>query len=104
MIYITEVRMSHGGEEHEHIEAVRWERQDSPETGESTLEEMINWIGNKKKEFAYVRDKKKGRDPAVIVVRPKGRHPHLRTTPDGKRMKDDLLDLPRYGVPPGEVA
>ena len=46
MIYITEVRMSHGGKEHEHIEAVRWERQDNPDTGESTLEEMVNWIGN----------------------------------------------------------
>ncbi len=45
MIYITEVRMSRNGSEHEHIEAVRWERQDSPETGESTREEMIDWIG-----------------------------------------------------------
>jgi hypothetical protein len=104
MIYITEVRMAKDGRGHEHIDAVRWERADSPETGESTREEMIGWIGRKQDGLAYVRDKKGHKPVAVIVVRPEHIRPHLRTTPDGKELKDDLLDLPRYGVLPGEVA
>ena len=96
MIYITEVRMSKDGRRHEHIEALRWERRDSPETGESTLEEMVDWIGNKQG-FAHVRDKK-GHDVAVLVVRPENRRPYLRTQADDETWKDDLLDLPRYGV------
>lgn len=94
MIYITEVHMSKDGREHRHIEAVRWERQDSPETGESTREEMIDWIDNKNG-FAHVRDKER-HDARVGVVRPENGQPYLRTYADDEEWKDDLLDLPRY--------
>lgn len=94
MIYITEVRMSRDGTKHQHIEAVRWERQDSPETGESTLEEMIDWIGNKKG-FAHVRDEK-GNEVEVRVVH--ADPPYLRTVGDPVG-SDNLLALPRYGTP-----
>lgn len=102
MIYITEVRMSNGGSDHEHIEAVRWERRDCPEAGESTREEMVHWLGIKKRGFAYVRDRK-GHDVPVHAIRPKGRRPYIRTKADKKKWRDDLLDLPRYGVPPGAI-
>ncbi len=103
MIYITEVRMSRDGKKHEHIEAVRWEHRGSPdETGESTVEEMIDWI-DRKDGFVHVRDRD-GHDVPVQVVRPANIRPYLRTSPDKKIWKDDLLDLPRYGVMPGEVA
>lgn len=102
MIYITEVRMGRNGTKHEHIEAVRWERQDNPETGESTREEMIDWIGDKK-DFAHVRDDKT-HDVPVHVIRPKkGRlkgRPYLRTVVGEKVETDNLLALPRYGVIP----
>lgn len=98
MIYITEVRMSQNGSGHEHIEAVRWERQDSPETGESTLEEMIDWIANKKG-FAHVRDHEEHEVP-VYVVRPEKGRPYIRARADDSEWNDNLLKLPRYGAPP----
>ena len=103
MIYITEVRMSGGGKQHEHVKAVRWEHRGSPdEVGESTVEEMIDWI-DRKDGFVHVRDRK-NHDVPVRVVHPKNGSPYLRTSPDKKSWKDDLLDLPRYGVMPGEIA
>ncbi len=104
MIYITEVRMGNGGNGHEHIEAVRWERADNPETGESTVEEMVDWIGRKKAGFAYVRGVKGNEDVPVRAIHPSNARPHIKTEPDEKELKDDLLDLPRYGIPPGKVA
>lgn len=104
MIYITEVRMSRGGGKHEHIEAVRWEHRGSPEeTGESTVEEMIDWIENKAG-FVHVRDRE-GHDVRVEVRRLPNVRPHLKTVRSkDEEVKDDLLDLPRYGVSPDEIA
>lgn len=102
MIYITEVHMGRNGRGHEHIEAVRWEHRGSPEeNGESTVEEMIDWIDSKDG-FVHVRRGK--HDVRVRVVRPANGRPYLRTRADEEDWKDDLLDLPRYGVMPGEVA
>lgn len=103
MIYLTEVRMNGSGKKHQHIEAVRWEHRGSPEeTGESTVEEMADWIDSKDG-FVHVRDRQ-GHDVSVHVVRPANSRPYLRTSADKESWKDDLLDLPRYGVMPGEVA
>jgi hypothetical protein len=102
MIYITEIQMGKDGSSHEHIEAVRWELQSSPTTwGESTVEEMIDWIDNKKG-FVHVRDSQ-GND-----VRVETRHPgppkrsHIRTQSDDAET-DNLLSLPRYGVDPKRI-
>jgi hypothetical protein len=102
MIYITEVRLSRDGSSNEHIEAVRWELQSSPTArGESTVEEMIDWIDNKKG-FVHVRDSE-GHD-----VRVESRHQdpprrsYIQTEPD-KSKKDNLLSLPRYGVDPARI-
>jgi hypothetical protein len=93
MIYITEVRMSRGGEKHEHIEAVRWERQESPETGESTRQEMVDWIRNKQG-FAFVRDENGNEDEVIVVD---ADPPYIKTRGDNVS-SDNLLSLPRYGV------
>ena len=103
MIYITEVRMSSGGKRHEHIEAVRWEHRGSPEeTGESTVEEMIEWV-EKKAGYVHVRDGN-GHDVPVEVRHPTNARSHLKTRSGEKNVKDNLLDLPRYGVLPSEIA
>jgi uncharacterized protein DUF3892 len=91
MIYITEVHMSGPGTEHGHIAAVRWEMQSSPETGESTREEMVAWIDNKEG-FAHVRDAD-GHNVEVRVVH--ADPPYIRSYRDGVP-SDNLLALPRY--------
>jgi len=102
MIYITEVKMSHG-DDGKHIEAVRWEHRGSPdETGESTVEEMVDWIENKDG-FVHVRNRA-GDDVRVHVVHPAVGDPFIRTNHDELERPDDLGNLPRYGVKPGEVA
>jgi len=102
MIYITEVRMGKDGKGHEHIEAVRWEHRGSPEeTGESTVAEMIDWI-EQKDGFVHVRGD--GKDVPVRAVHPEDRRSYIKTSPDLKTWRDDLLDLPRYGVLPSEIA
>lgn len=102
MIYITEVRMK-DGKGYEHIEAVRWVRADSPETGESTVAEMVDWIG-RKRTVAYVRGVKGRKDVPVRAINRTNGRSHIQTKPDKKELKDDLLDLPRYGVLPSKVA
>jgi hypothetical protein len=94
MIYITEVRMDPPGTEHGHVAAVKWEMRESPEAGESTREEMVDWIGNKEG-FAHVRDEA-GNEVEVRVVRPKEAQPYLRTYPLDGIPSDNLLSLPRY--------
>jgi len=91
MIYITAVHMEPSGRHHGHIASMKWEMQSSPETGESTVEEMVEWIGAKEG-FAHVRDGA-GNDVEVRVVH--AEPPYLRTYADGIP-SDDLLALPRY--------
>jgi hypothetical protein len=95
MIYITEVRMSEDGG---HIVAVRWQKDDSPEaTGESTVEEMIDWI-ERAGGSVHVRFSEGLDDPLdvpVAVVNADRRY--LRALKDGN-WPDTLLSLPRYGV------
>jgi len=93
MIYITEVHMDPPGTHHGHIGKVRWEMRESPETGESTREEMVDWIRDKKG-FAHVRAGA-GRDVEVRAVRPEKGRPYIQTFADGDA-KDNLLALPRY--------
>jgi hypothetical protein len=102
MIYITEVHMGRGGSRSEHIEAVRWELQSSPMTrGESTVEEMIDWIDNKGG-FVHVRDSQ-DHDVRVHVVHPKHPNPAFIETDGDKSKTDNLLALPRYGVDPDRI-
>jgi Protein of unknown function (DUF3892) len=91
MIYITAVHMEPPGEHHGHIAEVKWEAQSSPQTGTSTVKEMVEWIGDKQG-FAHVRDRA-GNEVEVRVVH--ADPPYLRTYADGIP-SDDLLAQPRY--------
>jgi hypothetical protein len=89
LIYIYAVHMT-GGSRHEHIASVRWKNPDTGDSGEDTLERMVNWIrtGNGN---AYVCGN--GHLAKVGVV--DGNRRYLRTHADGV-WTDNLLALPQY--------
>ena len=91
MIYITEIHMAEQGTEHEHIAKLRWENTQTSENGESTREQLVDWIGNKGIKI-HTRDSNEN-DVSVGVV--KATPPYLRTQADGI-WTDNLLALPRY--------
>jgi hypothetical protein len=85
-------RHMEGGSEHEHIAAVKWIETTNPSNdGNSTREEMIEWIesGNVK---AYVWDVLRP-GPEVRVVR--ATPPYLRSFADNEPT-DNLLALPEF--------
>lgn len=53
MIYIYEIHMEPPGTEHGHIASVKWKNPDDGNSGESTREEMVNWL-SKPDNSAYV--------------------------------------------------
>lgn len=86
---ITHIHLQ-GGNEHEHITAVKW-KQDAGSTGESTKSQMVKFIqdGNS----VYVTDGTTR--VSVGVVKPQYGEPYLRTHADGK-WTNNLLALPRF--------
>lgn len=91
MVYVTEVHMSAGGSQHEHIAEVRWRNPETDASGASTREAMVDWIKNKGGD-ARVRDNA-GNEATVGVV--DANPPYIRTHADGV-WNDNLLALPRY--------
>jgi hypothetical protein len=89
MVYITHIRMSTTGNQHEHITDVKW-RNPSGNTGQNTRQEMVDWInqGN----TARVKDSY-GNDIDVMVVN--ANPPYIRTYADGVPT-DNLLALPLF--------
>lgn len=98
MIYVTEVRMEPPGKHHGHIAAVRWVKRDSPEVGESTRVEMVEWIG-KRTDAACVRGRN-GEELQVHAVHPKRGRAYIRSHDAKGAATDTLLTLPRYGGKP----
>jgi hypothetical protein len=98
MIYITEVRMEPPAKNHGHIAAVRWVKVDSPESGETSRVEMVEWLGTRT-DVARVRDSK-GKELNVHAVHPKKGRAHIRSHNQDGEATDTLLTLPRYGVKP----
>lgn len=88
MVYITEVHMV-DGEQHEHIESVKWRNPDTDETNQSTREKMVEWINGGGK--AYVTDGDQTVAVGVVDANP----PYIRTYAD-EVWTDNLLALPRY--------
>lgn len=88
MIYVTAVHID-GSPLHEHITSVQWRNPDTGATGQSTREQMVEWIraGN----LAYVSDGVRAVQVRVVEARP----PYIRTWADGV-WSDNLLALPRY--------
>lgn len=91
MVYITAIRLSASGNDHEHITHVRWRDPADQGTGESTREVMADWIQNKNGE-ARVRDAA-GHEVRVGVVT--ASPPYLRTHADGN-WNNNLLALPQF--------
>lgn len=90
MVYITEIHMSPGGTQHEHIEKVLWKDTGNGDTSEATVAQMVDYIerGNS----VYVEG-----PPAVQVgvwTSSNGRK-YIRTYSDGT-WNNNLLSLPRY--------
>jgi hypothetical protein len=92
MVYIYQVQMSSGGTAHQHIASVKWKNPDSGKSGESTRQNMVDFISNKGGS-AYVC----GGDAHIarVGVVKKAEPPYIRTYADGE-WSDNLLALPRY--------
>lgn len=89
------------GRHHGHIAAVRWVKKDSPESGESTRVELVEWIGERTDAACVLghKGKDKGEEIEVRAIRPKRGRAYIRSYRNGKP-GDNLLLLPRYGVSP----
>jgi Protein of unknown function (DUF3892) len=88
MIFINAIRVSHGVQ-HEHIVELQWRNPETNQTGRSSREVIVDWIG--KGGVAKVADAFRTVDVAVVNAIP----PYVRTHADG-RWTDNLLALPRY--------
>lgn len=87
MIYITHIRLSSEGTDHEHITNVKWHDSVRDERKHCTTEVMVDYI--KKDNAVYVTDG----DNTVRVGVYKDKY--LRTHADGK-WTNNLLSLPRF--------
>lgn len=91
MIICIERRMS-GGYTIEHIAQLRWRNTTDNNTDWSTVTTLVEWIeaGNK----LYCQRPNGHGDPVIVLVeRPPGRRPFLRTAPNNTPA-DNLLALP----------
>lgn len=90
MINITNIHMA-GGTQHQHIASVKWTDPGDGGAGESTRQEMVEWIRDEKG-VAHVH----GTDGSVSQVGVvDATPPYIRTYADGD-WNDNLLALPRY--------
>lgn len=88
MIHITAVHMV-GGELHEHIASVRWRNPTTTATGESTRQQVVDWIRTGGE--ALVALPPKPVKVGVVDASP----PYIRTHADGA-WTNNLLALPHF--------
>jgi hypothetical protein len=89
MVYLVTAVHLEGGERHEHIGRVRWESAVSNETGESSCEEMVEYIDGGG--HVFVSQGENAAQVGVVHADP----PYIRTYADGV-WNDNLLALPTY--------
>jgi len=89
MVFITHIRLSHGGHLHEHITDVKWRDSNNGQSGECSPAQMVDWL--QKGNQAYVTDGIRTVEVRVVKANP----PYLRTYADGV-WTDNLLALPRF--------
>jgi hypothetical protein len=89
MVRVTAVHMV-GGVRHEHIASVQWINPQTQVTGQSTREEMVQYLTQNPAE-AYVSDGTRNVTVGVVDATKK----YIRTHADGV-WTDNLLALPRY--------
>jgi hypothetical protein len=90
MVRVTTVHME-GGESHEHIARVRWTNPQTGDSGQSTREQMIEYL-RKPGTRAFVTDGERTVNIRIVEAEP----PYIRTHADGV-WTNNLLALPRYG-------
>lgn len=91
MIYITHVRMSApSARGHDRIVELKWRNPSDGATGQSTVQQIVDWIRNKQG-VAKVTDGRRTADVVVVDASP----PFLRTVADGA-YSDNLLALPTF--------
>jgi hypothetical protein len=90
MVRVTTVHME-GGENHEHIARVRWTNPQTGDSGQSTREQMIEYL-RKPGTRAFVTDGERTVNIRIVEAEP----PYIRTHADGV-WTNNLLALPRYG-------
>ncbi len=78
---------------HEHIEAVRWRNTSTLAIGQSTVQAIIDWLGESQANQAVVAHG--GTWVYVGVVRVEGKAPYIRTQADGQP-QNNLLELPHF--------
>lgn len=90
-VRITHVHMQSGGTRHEHIQSVHWNIPATGASDTSTVSTMVDFIDNGGKVVSW-----DGHYAAqVVVVRPAGSKPYIRTRADGV-LTNNLLQLPRF--------
>lgn len=92
MIEITAIHLT-GSLKHEHIASLRWRNIQTGSTGQSTPQQIIQWLEESKVNQAVVVSS--NARAYVGVQRPSNRRPYLRTHADGE-WNDNLLALPRF--------
>jgi hypothetical protein len=92
MIEITAVKMQ-GGQDHEHIAAVKWRNTSTLATGQSTTQAIIDWLGESQANQAVVAHD--GTWVYVGVETDEGEASFIRTHADGQ-WQNNLLALPRF--------
>ena len=92
MIEITAIHLT-DPPKHEHIALLRWRNIQTGSTGQSTVQQIIQWLEESKANQAVVVNS--DARAYVGVRRPKNGPPYLRTHADGE-WNDNLLALPRF--------
>ena len=91
MVQVTAIHQV-GGVEHRHIASVRWRNPQDGATGQSSRQEMVDWLNASPQNQAYVTN---GAVPAYVRVRNDHYPPFIQTWADGI-WQNNLLALPRY--------
>jgi hypothetical protein len=90
VVQVTTVHME-GGESHEHIASVLWTNPQTGVSGQSTREQMIEFL-RKPGTRAFVSDGERAVSIRIVEAEP----PYIRTHADGV-WTNNLVALPRYG-------
>lgn len=91
MIYIYAIHTIPPGTHHGHIAAVKWRDPDSGKAGESTREEIVEWVSGPGNSAYVCGDSAHIARIQVVQADP----PYIRTHADGV-WSDNLLSLTRY--------
>lgn len=88
-------RHMEGGYGHEHIAAVKWLNDITGQTGESSREAMVKFVGEHVNQAVWCPDRHNSHVRAWVKVNSNGRIRYIQTVADD-RWTDNLLSLQTY--------